>query len=96
MTLIRTTRFQADPAATDELLAKRATLIATIRAGFPGLREARLSQLEDGDWQDAWVWESAEAMKTALAAAPTIPEAGAAFALTREPTAEVARLVDER
>lgn len=96
MTVIRTTRFQADPAVTDELLEKRATLITTIRAGFPGLKEARLSQLEDGDWLDAWVWESEEAMKTTLAAAPTIPEAGAAFALTKEPTAEMARLVDER
>ncbi|MGI5491104.1 hypothetical protein [Microtetraspora malaysiensis] len=94
MTVIRTTR-QVEPADVEELPARRAALVAAIRASFTGLAEARLTRLEDGAWADAWRWDSAEAMQAALAAGPTLPEAGLAFALTRDATAEVAELVDE-
>ncbi|MFD1932943.1 MULTISPECIES: hypothetical protein [Nonomuraea] len=96
MAVVRTTRFQVDPANVEELLTRRATLISAVRAGYQGLTETRLARLEDGTFVDAWRWDSAENMRTALAAAPTLPEAGPAFALTVDATADNAEIVDER
>ncbi|MEV8394642.1 MULTISPECIES: antibiotic biosynthesis monooxygenase [unclassified Streptomyces] len=93
MTVVRITRFKTDPANDQAMIDKRATLIAAVRESFPGLTEARLGRLEDGSWVDHWYWESAAAMQKALAAAPTIPEAGPAFALTTDSTAETAEIV---
>ncbi|MBM9618480.1 antibiotic biosynthesis monooxygenase [Streptomyces zhihengii] len=93
MTVVRITRFRTDPANDAEMIDKRATLIAAVRESYPGLTEARLGRLEDGTWVDHWYWESTEHMQKALAAAPTIPEAGAAFALTTDTTAESAEIV---
>lgn len=96
MALMRITRFQADPDNLEELLSRRAALIATIREEHPGLTETCLTRLEDGTWADAWRWDSLESMRAALAAAPSLPAAGAAFSLVKEPTAEVAEIVDEQ
>jgi hypothetical protein len=85
-----------DPADLEELLARRAELIAAIRADHPGLREARLIRLEDGTLIDTWRWRSAEEMQVALGAAPTFPEARAAMSLTRNASAEDGEIVDER
>ncbi|MGW3498368.1 antibiotic biosynthesis monooxygenase [Streptomyces sp. NPDC001020] len=93
MTVVRITRFKTDPANDAEMIDKRATLIAAVRESFPGLTEARLGRLEDGTWVDHWYWESTEHMQKALAAAPTIPEAGPAFALTTDSTAESAEII---
>lgn len=96
MAVVRYTRFTADPADTEQLLARRAELIAAIRASFPGLTGTRLARLDDNTWIDAWRWESAAALQAATDGAPGIPEARAAFALTADPTAEQAEIVDER
>jgi hypothetical protein len=74
MAASRTHRYTIDPADLDELIARRATLIAAIRAAHPGLAEARLTRLEDGTFTDVWRWDSAEQLQAALAAMP-IPEA---------------------
>ena len=78
------------------MIANRAELIAAVRAAFAGLTEARLARLDEKTWVDAWRWDSPASMQVALAAAPALPEASAAFSLTRDLTAEQAELVDER
>lgn len=96
MAVIRCTRFTADPSDTEQLLARRAELIAAIRASFPGLTETRLARLDDRTWIDEWRWESAAALRAATDGAPDIPETAAAFALISDPVAEQAEIVDER
>lgn len=96
MAVIRFTRFHADPAATEEIIAKRAALIAAIRDAFPGLGETRLTKLDDDAWIDVWRWDSLASLEAAAAGAPDLPETKAAFALVRDPSAETAELVDER
>jgi hypothetical protein len=96
MAVVRTHRYTIDPADLDELMARRATLIAAIRAAHPGLAEARLTQLEDGTFTDVWRWDSAEQMQAALADMARFPEARAAMSLTRDATAVDGDIVDER
>jgi hypothetical protein len=74
MSVARTHHYILDPADLDELLARRATLIATVRESYPGLTETRLTRLADGTYTDVWRWDSTEQMQAALAAAPTIPD----------------------
>src|SRR5262245_53990234 len=94
MPVVRITRFTTDDANTDELLARRATLIATVRSSFPGLTEARLGRRADGTWIDVSRWASAANADAAVAAG--IPEAAAAFALTEHVELEELEVVDER
>jgi len=96
MAIIRTTRFTADPAQAEEIIARRAELISAIRAGFAGLTETRLTRVGDDTWVDMWRWDCAASMQAALAGGPTLPEAAAAFSLTRDVSAENAELIDER
>ena len=92
---IRIHRYVVDPADLEELLARRAELIAAIRVDHPGLAETRLVRLDDGAFLDTWRWDSAEQMHAALAQAP-FPEAGPAWSLTQEATSEDGEVVDER
>ncbi len=96
MAVIRTTRFTVDPAQADQLIARRAELINEVRAGYPGLAEARLARVSEDTWIDMWRWDSVTSMEKALAAAPTLTTAPAAFSLTGDLTAEQAVLIDER
>ena len=96
MTVIRTSRFKTDPARAEEMLARRADLISAVRAAHPGLAEARLARVGDDTWVDMWRWDSPASMQAALAGAPSLPAAAAAFALASDLTAESAELVDER
>jgi len=96
MAVSRTHRYTVDPADLDELIARRATLIAAIRAAHPGLAEARLTRLEDGTFTDVWRWDSAEQMQAALADMARFPQARAAMSLTRDVTAVDGEIVDER
>jgi hypothetical protein len=93
---IRIHRYTVDPADMDELLERRAVLIAALRVAHPGLLEALLIRLEDGSLVDVWRWASAEQMQSALAEAPTFPEVGAAMSLTRDRTADDGEIIDER
>ena len=92
----RTHRYTVDPADLDELIARRATLIAAIRAAHPGLAETRLTRLQDGTFTDVWRWDSAEQMQAALADMARFPEARAAMSLTRDATAVDGEIIDER
>lgn len=96
MAVLRLTHFKIDPADTDEMLAKRGALIAAVRDAFPGLIEARLGKVDDETWVDVWRWHSLANAEAAIANAAAIPQAAAAFALTKDITAEFAELVDER
>jgi hypothetical protein len=82
-------RYTIDEAYFDELLARRAAAIDTIRASHPGLVETRLTRLEDDTYTDVWRWESPDQMRAAAAGLPHIPEAGAAMALTLRPQHEI-------
>jgi hypothetical protein len=73
MAVSRTHHYTVDPADLDELIARRATLIAAIRAAHDGPAETRLTRLEDGTCTDVWRWDSAEQMRAALADMPRFP-----------------------
>ena len=96
MTVARFARFHVEPANVDEMISKRAALIAAIRDRFPGLTEARLARLDERTWVDVWRWESTADLQRALRGGPTVPEAPAVFALAQELTTEDAEIVDER
>jgi hypothetical protein len=95
MAVVRIRRYTVEQADLEELLARRATAIAVIRAAHPGLARTQLTRLEDGTFTDTWRWDSAEQMQAALAAMP-IPEARAAMALTRDATTVNGEIIDER
>ena len=96
MAIVRTHRYTVPATDVDELIARRAKVIAAIRASHPGLTETRLTRMEDGTYTDVWRWDSSEQMRAAFAAVRSIPEAGAAMALTREATAMNGEIIDER
>lgn len=97
MIILRLTRFSLKPTVdTDAMLKTRADLIDAIRAQFSGLTETRLAKVDDNTWLDLWRWESAETLETALAGAPALPQARAAFALLENATEERMELVEER
>jgi quinol monooxygenase YgiN len=94
--VLRLTRFKTDPADAEEMLARRGALIDAVRRAYPGLLQAQLARTDDQTWVDAWRWDSRAHAESAIANVSTIPEAAAAFSLTRDSTAEFADLVDER
>jgi hypothetical protein len=96
MTVTRFARFHIEPTAADEMMTKRAALIAAIRQRFPGLIGTRLGRLDERTWIDVWHWESLAHLQRALEGGPTIEEAPAVFALTRDLSTEDAEIVDER
>jgi hypothetical protein len=97
MTIIRTTRFTANPADADLVLERRRQLIAAIRAQYAGPSETRLIRVDDQTWVDMWRWDSPEILSAALAGAPNLSEAAAAaaFAVARDVSAESGELVAE-
>jgi hypothetical protein len=98
MAVIRLDRFTADPASTNELITRRNALVAAVRNATPGLLQARLTRVDDETWIDMWCWDTRAHAQAAvaLAHAGQLPEAGAAFALTTDHTAEFTDVVDER
>ncbi len=96
MTAVRSHTYRVDPADLEEFLARRASLIGTIREALPGLTTTLLVELEDGSYSDTWRWESDARMGAAFAAAATFPEIPLTMALTRDATARNGRVVDER
>jgi len=53
----------------------------------------QLAQADDGTWLSLWRWDSLSSAKAAMAQAPSVPEAGAAFALAKELTVEFVEIV---
>ncbi|MBE3014882.1 hypothetical protein IL992_37780 [Microbispora sp. NEAU-D428] len=96
MTAVRSHRYSVADSDLEEFLARRSSLIATIREGHPGLTRTVLIQLEDGTYTDTWHWKTGEQMGAALAALPTFPEAPLTMSLTKDATALNGRVVDER
>jgi hypothetical protein len=96
MTSVRTHRYSVDPADVEEFLARRASLIGTVRETHPGLTRTLLLKLDDDTYCDIWHWESGAQMAAAFAAVHTFPEAPLAMALTKDATAQNGRTVDER
>lgn len=96
MSVVRMHRYSVDPANLDELIERRAKLIAAIRAAHPGLAETRLTHLKDGTFTDVWRWDSAEQMRAAGMDLPNFPEARAAMSLTTDATNIDGEIIDER
>jgi uncharacterized protein (DUF1778 family) len=98
MAVLRLDRFTADPTHAEELLARRNALVAAVREAVPGLVEARLVRIDEETWIDMWRWDSRTNAQAAAARARAgdIPEAAAAFALTRDVVTEFADVLDER
>ncbi len=96
MTVLRIVRFTTPPEHSDQMLARRAELIAATRRRFSGLTETRLARVDESTWVDQWRWESAAQMQSAIDAVTTIPGAGEAFALIKDPSFEVMEIVDEQ
>ena len=94
MTVLRLNHFTIDPADTGELLTRHAALAATAKDAFPGLIEVQLAKVDDQTWIDVWRWDTLANARAAAAQGPTIPEAGAAFSLTKSLTVEFAEIVD--
>ncbi|MBN6057895.1 hypothetical protein JYK22_38600, partial [Nonomuraea sp. RK-328] len=95
MSVVRSHRYSVADTDLEEFLARRGSLIATVRKGHPGLTRTVLVRLEDGTYTDTWHWESAGQMGAAFAAMPTFPEAPLTMALTKDAVALNGQVVDE-
>lgn len=95
MSVLRIVRYKTDPENAQEMLAARETLIKKVREDFPGLYEARLAKIDDETYIDVWRWEEMANVQAAIAAVPTMPEAGAAFKYTRDTVADFAEVIAE-
>ncbi|BEL02947.1 hypothetical protein Q0Z83_011380 [Actinoplanes sichuanensis] len=96
MTAVRAHTYTVDPADLEEFLARRASLIGTVRETHPGLTATVLVRLDDDTYTDTWYWASEVQLRAALAAIATFPEAPLAMALTRDATARNGLVVDRR
>jgi hypothetical protein len=94
MAVLRLDQFTIDPADTDEMLTRHATLVAAAKDAFPGLIEVQLAKVDDQMWLDIWRWDSFTSAQAAVAGAPAIPEAAAAFSVIKSITVEFAEVVD--
>jgi hypothetical protein len=96
MAFVRTHRYTVETGKLDQLLEQRTTLIQGIRSANPAFTTATLIRLADESFLDIWRWESAEAMRAALAAAKTVPLVGATMALMAEHSVVDGEVLDER
>lgn len=94
MAVLRLDQFTIDPVDTGELLTRHAALVAAARDAFPGLIEVHLAKVDDRTWLDVWRWDSLASAQAAVAGAPAIPEAAAAFSVTKNIIVEFAEVVD--
>jgi hypothetical protein len=83
MAVLRLDQFTIDPANTGEMLTRHAALVAAVKDAFPGLIEVQLAKVDDQRWIDVWRWDSLASAQAAVAGASAIPQAGAAFSLTK-------------
>ena len=94
MTVLRLDRFTVNPADTADLMARHADLVNVAKDAFPGLIDVQLAQVDDRTWIDVWRWDTLASAQAAVASAPSIPQAGAAFALAKDLTVEFAEVID--
>lgn len=95
MTVLRLDRFTVNPADTADLMARHADLVTAAKDAFPGLIDVQLAQVDDRTWIDVWRWDTLASAQAAVAGAPAIPQAGAAFALAKDLTVEFAEVIDD-
>jgi heme-degrading monooxygenase HmoA len=93
MTILRFDRFTVDPMDTADLLTRHAALVAAAKDLFPGLIEVQLARVDDRTWIDLWRWDTLASAQAAVANAPAIPQAQAAFSLAKDITVEYAEVV---
>jgi hypothetical protein len=96
MTAVRAHTYTVGEADLEEFLARRASLIGTVRDRHPGLTATVLIRLDDGTYTDTWHWRSDTELHAALAAIATFPEAPLTMALAGAATARNGRVIDER
>ncbi|MGW1346948.1 hypothetical protein ACWCOV_38255 [Kribbella sp. NPDC002412] len=90
MSLIAVTRFETvDTVEATEIRDRHTALVEAVRTATPGLTEARLGRLPDGQWVGVWRWDSMDTLKSVREFAPNLPEVKAAFALVREGSSAV-------
>jgi hypothetical protein len=94
MAVLRIDRFTVNPADTADLVARHAALVTAAKDAFPGLIDVQLAQVDDRTWIDVWRWDTLASAQAAVASAPAIPQAGAAFALAQDLTVEFAEMID--
>lgn len=94
MAVLRLDHFTIDPADTGELLTRHAALATAVKDAFPRLIGVHLVKADDQTWIGVWRWDSPASAQAAVAVAPSIPEAGAAFSLTKGITVEYAEVAD--
>jgi hypothetical protein len=94
MAVLRLDQFTIDPIDTGELLTRHAALVAAAKDAFPGLIEVQLAKVDDHTWIDIWRWDSLASAQAAVAGASAIPEAAAAFSVTKSIAVEFAEVVD--
>ena len=94
MAVLRLDRFTIDPAGTGELLTRHAAPVTAAKDAFPGLTEVQLAKAGDQTWLDVWRWDSLASAQAAGAGAAAIPEAAAAFPLTKDVTVKYAEVVN--
>jgi hypothetical protein len=94
MAILRLDRFTVNPADTADLLARHAELVTAARDAFAGLIDVQLARVDDRTWIDVWRWDTLASAQAAVASAPGIPQARAAFALAKDLTVEYAEVVD--
>lgn len=73
-------RFTIKPAVEAQFLAEREPMLAHLRRHFPGLIDAQLVKLENGEYLDLVRWASREQALRAAEGAMGVPEIAAWFA----------------
>lgn len=96
MSVVRAHHYRVAEPDLEEFLARRASLIATVRETHPGPTVALLVRLEDGTYTDTWHWDSAEHLAKALGDFASLAEAPLTMALTKDATTQNGHVVDER
>lgn len=72
-------RFTVKPEVEEEFLAEREQMIAHLRRHFPGLIDAQLVKLENGEYLDLVRWASREQALRAAEGVMEVPEIAAWF-----------------
>lgn len=86
MAVLRLDRFTIDPVDTAQKLTGHAAVVAAVvaaaKGAFPRFIGVELVKIDDRTWADVWRWDSLANAQAAAAGGPSIPQAGAAIALT--------------
>jgi hypothetical protein len=75
MMALRLARCTMNPAATEEVFAERAALVAAITVAVSGLTPTRPAKADQQAWIEGWRWDSPAGPQAAIAKASAIPAA---------------------